>query len=461
LWTDSACYGFLPCALGLRRADAAIAFGTKHAIALRTNGDVLTWGDNVGCQLGRPVTARTLGNPDLVMRNAKEIAAASEHNLVLTNDGKVYGWGMNPEGALGVGDLYDKCEGPVLVRSLADKVITHISTGHGFSVAVTSTGDLYCAGDNSMGQCPAAKTGRLETFALVPLPEIGGKVAEVRAGAFHVLVLTKDNRLYAFGRGRDGQLGNGKTANGAGYVQDLAGVVSFGAGIWHSVALTKDGAVWVWGNNSKSQLCDGATTNRAVPAKVDPLPGTVTRVVAGAHGTALLTSDGGMFVCGDNQSGSLGLDALATVGRPTKVPVPAIKNGILALGGNDAAFSPDGCSIRDGRLQRQRDHHVHRQRGVARVRRARVADALRRGIGDAPAGRCPRGAERRRVGVLGGAGRGESVHEREMGAASSGAPHRRRHPAEERGVDGGARAGAHAPDARGPGRWTRAARSST
>ena len=203
-----------------------------------------------------------------------------------------------------------------------------------------------CAGDNSVGQCPAAKTGRLETFALVPLPEIAGKVAEVRAGAFHVLVLTKDNRLYALGRGRDGQLGNGKTANGAGYVQDLAGVVSFGAGIWHSVALTKDGAVWVWGNNSKSQLCDGATTNRAVPAKVDPLPGTVTGVVAGAHGTAFITSDGGLFVCGDNQSGSLGLDAQATVGRPTKVPIPPLKNAILALGGNDAAFSPDGCSIR-------------------------------------------------------------------------------------------------------------------
>ena len=88
----------------------------------------------------------------------------------------------------------------------------------------------------------------------------GGGVSRARADEGR-------NRLYAFGRGRDGQLGNGKSANGAGYVQDLAGVVSFGAGIWHSVALTTDGAVWVWGNNSKSQLCDGATTNRAVPAK--------------------------------------------------------------------------------------------------------------------------------------------------------------------------------------------------
>src|SRR5262245_54175084 len=330
----------------LHAADASIAFGTKHAIALRANGDVLTWGDNGACQLGRPARSNNLGTPDLVMRNAKEIAAASQHNLVLTNDGKVYGWGTNPEGALGVGDSYDKCEGPVLVKSLADKVITHISTGHGFSVAVTSTGDLYCAGDNSMGQCPAAKSGRLETFALVPLPEIAGKVVAVQSGSFHTLVLTKDGRLYAFGRGRDGQLGNGKTANGAGYVQDLADVVSFGAGTWHSVALTKDGTVWVWGNNSKSQLCDGATTNRAVPAKVESLPGAVTRVVAGAHGTALVTRDGGLFVCGDNQSGSLGIGAEMVIGRLTKVAVAPIKGALVTLGGNDAEFSPDGCSIR-------------------------------------------------------------------------------------------------------------------
>ena len=33
--------------------DAAVAFGTRHAVALRTHGDVLTRGDNVSCQLGR------------------------------------------------------------------------------------------------------------------------------------------------------------------------------------------------------------------------------------------------------------------------------------------------------------------------------------------------------------------------------------------------------------------------
>ena len=85
---------------------------------------------------------------------------------------------------------------------------------------------------------------------------------------FHTLILTKDKKLYALGRGRDGQLGNGKTVNGFALVPDMTDVVSFAAGTWHSVVARADGSVWAWGNGSKSQLCDGATTNRAIPAKV-------------------------------------------------------------------------------------------------------------------------------------------------------------------------------------------------
>ena len=53
----------------------------------------------------------------------------------------------------------------------------------GFSVAVTNTGDLYCTGDNGVGQCPIARGGRVEVFTKVPIPELAGTVDEVRAGA--------------------------------------------------------------------------------------------------------------------------------------------------------------------------------------------------------------------------------------------------------------------------------------
>ena len=211
-----------PAAAFAQAAEPAIVFGARHALALRTNGDVLSWGENVGCQLGRRAGNRD-ATPAIVMRNAKQIAAASDHSLVLTTDGKVYGWGTNPEGALGAGNTNDQCEGPLLIPSLADKTIAHIATGVGFSVALTTTGELYCTGDNSMGQCAAGRTGRLEAFVAMPLPDLAGRVVAIKAGGFHTLLLTSNGTLHAVGRGRDGQLGHGKTVNGAGAVSELHG----------------------------------------------------------------------------------------------------------------------------------------------------------------------------------------------------------------------------------------------
>lgn len=328
-------------------APAAVAFGSRHAVALRTNGEVLTWGDNVYCQLGRASRGNAGRTPTLVMRNARMIAAASDHTLVLTQDGKVYGWGINAEGPLGTGNTNDQCEGPALAESLAAETVTRIATGHGFSVAVTSTGDLYCTGDNSVGQCPVGRSGRVEVFTRVPIPELAGTVADVRAGAFHTLILTRDGKLYALGRGREGQLGSGKMVNGFALVADMRDVVSFGAGTWHSVVARSDGSVWTWGSDAKSQLCDGQTVNRAVPAKVTLNAGvTVTHVAAGGHGTLLRASDGALFACGDNQFGALGLaQPLASGPSPTRIPTGAA-GSVLGLGGANAAISSDGCEIR-------------------------------------------------------------------------------------------------------------------
>ena len=77
------------------QADSAqIAFGARHAIALRTNGEIFTWGNNVGCQLGRRAGNRN-GEPGLVLRNGMQVAAAADHSMALTRDGHVYGWGVN------------------------------------------------------------------------------------------------------------------------------------------------------------------------------------------------------------------------------------------------------------------------------------------------------------------------------------------------------------------------------
>ena len=328
-----------------QEAQRQIVFGARHAIALRSNGDVLTWGDNVMCQLGRRGGTRG-GTPELMLRNGTQVAAAAEHSLALTEGGHVYGWGMNAEGWLGVGNEYDQCEGPTLVTSLEGKSIVQIATGNNFSVALSSSGELYCAGDNSVMQCPHLKGEAAEIFARALVAGLPSRLVAVKAGGFHTLALTADGRLFAFGRGRNGQLGNGRDVNGAGMVQELTDVVSFSAGIWHSAAVRRDGSVWLWGDNSRGQLCDATKTNRNVPTRLAALTSKAARVSAGGHTTMIQTEDGAIYMCGDNLSGALGVDHAGIVSAPTRVVTPAIKTTVIAAGGNHSAVSEDGCAVR-------------------------------------------------------------------------------------------------------------------
>ena len=168
----------------------------------------------------------------------------------------------------------------------------------------------------------------------------------MKAGGFHVLALTKDGALWAFGRGRDGQLGHGKTVNGVARVPEMSGVVSFSAGTWHSAAVKADGSAWLWGNNGKSQLCDGATANRAVPARVTMAAGLeVAEVAAGGHATLLRGVNGELYGCGDNQFGALGADKPPVVPQPTAL-ASATRAAALAVGGANGSFTTDGCAVR-------------------------------------------------------------------------------------------------------------------
>ena len=67
------------------------AGGDARTLALRNNGDVLTWGNQGGhCSHGRQaVVFKTDPTPGVVMHSVKEIAAAGLINMALTVDGKV------------------------------------------------------------------------------------------------------------------------------------------------------------------------------------------------------------------------------------------------------------------------------------------------------------------------------------------------------------------------------------
>lgn len=82
-----------------------------------------------------------------LLSNVKSADIQEEHIVALTNDGKVYGYGLNTYGELIIsGNIVNKT--PKLIYSNASS----IAAGNGFTLILTSNGKILCYGRNTYGQ---------------------------------------------------------------------------------------------------------------------------------------------------------------------------------------------------------------------------------------------------------------------------------------------------------------------
>jgi hypothetical protein len=145
-----------------------------------------------------------------------QIAAGGYHSLAVTSTGQLYAFGDNYAGELASttnnGTLTANPTPTVVSLPGASGPVTQIAAGASHSLAVTSTGQLYAFGDNSDGELGgAANSGNTNpnpTPALVSLPGASGPVTQIAAGNGYSLAVTSGGQLYAFGLNQFGQLGS-------------------------------------------------------------------------------------------------------------------------------------------------------------------------------------------------------------------------------------------------------------
>jgi alpha-tubulin suppressor-like RCC1 family protein len=244
--------------------------------------------------------------------------SSSSTTIMLLNDKRIMGLGLNSSYQLGTGSTSNVTS----ARYLTPTGVKQVSTGEAHTMILLEDGTIMAAGSNSSGQTGWGTTmSSLTTFQKIN--NVNG-VKQISAGSNFTMLLLEDGSVMVSGDNTNGRLGIGSASNQLSFVKAsrLSGVKQVSAGSTHSFALLEDGTLMSTGLNSNGQLGLGDTLNRAT---FTPVPGVekVKGVFTGASHTFVLLEDGTLMSTGLNSNGQLGLGDQTA--RTTFTPVPGIQ----------------------------------------------------------------------------------------------------------------------------------------
>jgi alpha-tubulin suppressor-like RCC1 family protein len=242
--------------------------------------------------------------------NVIQVAAGTEHTLILLKNKKLTGFGNNADGRVS-GITGNLTSGYGWDISPVGKLtgVTKISTKNSFSLALLGDNGVTGWGNNS--------TGQISPFENKVLYLSG--IKDIQAGSSHGLILFNNGTLTGWG--------NSGTGNWIGDWKYLTGVKEIGAGNDHNVALLENGVVTGWGNNIYNQSLGG-----------NNLTG-VKKISAGRDFNLALLNDNTITGWGDNTFnqclGGTNLANVSGVYAGGNYGIAILNNGIITGWGNN------------------------------------------------------------------------------------------------------------------------------
>ena len=280
-----------------------VAFGTNwkqvsvsslnpyFTAAIKTDGTLWCWGLNSLGQLGNNTTTRRSSPVQTVAfgTNWKQVSCGNNHAVAIKTDGTLWTWGYNFYGNLGDNTATSKSS-PVQTIAFGTNW-KQISCGSEYNAAIKTDGTLWVWGYNLSGQLG----DNTATNKSSPIQTITGGTnwKQAACGLNHTASIKTDGTLWLWGANASGQLGDNTTAAKSSPVQ----TVSFGTnwkqvacGSSHTAAIKTDGTLWSWGNNPSGQLGNNTVTTRSSPVQTSAYGTNWKQVSCGDSHTAAVTN---------------------------------------------------------------------------------------------------------------------------------------------------------------------------
>jgi alpha-tubulin suppressor-like RCC1 family protein len=212
--------------------------------------------------------------------NIIQVSAGNNHSLMLNNKGRVYAFGANLYGQLGItttgwshgqfGERIDNSFGnnnisinkPTLIQELNN--ITKISAGHNYCLVLNNQGQVYAFGQNIRGELGLGDYNDRSNPTLIPTLN---NIIQISAGNERSYVLDKHGNVYGFG-----QLGLNNRTNIPILIPELHDIIQISCGLNHSIALNRNGEVYTFGNNYYGQLGSGDNVDIDLSTEIDLTP---------------------------------------------------------------------------------------------------------------------------------------------------------------------------------------------
>ncbi|KAG5282939.1 hypothetical protein AALO_G00036400 [Alosa alosa] len=283
---------------------ARISCGDAHSVLVTAQGRLYVFGSNSSGQLGLE-TKGALSKPTSVKALRSErvelVACGRNHTIISTTRGQVYTTGGNRSGQLGLGHHENRSAFEQLQPFCGRAPIKMLAAGSKTSAALTVDGRLFMWGDNSVGQLGLGSVSE----ALFPWElKLGQPISWVSCGFKHSALVTDDGGLFTFGETSGGRLGLPPDQLANHRVPQLVNIPECA----QKVACGEEG-LYSFGRGECGQLGLGTFIFQVdLPTAVNHTGrGRIRHITCGDNHTAIVTDSGLLYTFGDGRHGKLGL----------------------------------------------------------------------------------------------------------------------------------------------------------
>jgi uncharacterized repeat protein (TIGR02543 family) len=211
------------------------------------------------------------------------ISLGEVSSAVLTSKGRLFIWGgLDIFGPFNDNNQIDKTI-PTDITSyfnlLEEEFIIHVSTENAFAVVLTSIGRVFTWGWGEFGSLGDGTTveKRLPVEITHNFNLVENEIlTKIYTGALHSAALTSKGRVFMWGWNLFGQIGDNTTTNIL-LPLDITknfnfsnneNIINIDLGDTYSALITSNGRVFTWGNNSYGQLGDSTTIDKKSPVDI-------------------------------------------------------------------------------------------------------------------------------------------------------------------------------------------------